>query len=103
MPATMPVSRGYATQRRRSQFTGFLPHARAERYFDRARVLVNTSLHEGVPNTFLQAGARGVPRVGVVDTGAGRRGALLCRIVYRVEAAASGSERLFTDEGHCSL
>jgi len=82
------------------EFTGFLPHARAEPYFDRARVLVNTSLHEGVPNTFLQAWARGVPTVAFVDTGARVRGELLYRIVERVEEAAAEIERLFTDEGH---
>src|SRR5258708_10776686 len=82
------------------EFTGFLAHARAERYFDRARVLVNTSLHEGVPNTFLQAWARGVPTVAFIDTGARLRAEPLYRIVERVEEAAAEIERLFTDEGH---
>jgi glycosyltransferase involved in cell wall biosynthesis len=82
------------------EFTGFLPLARAEPYFDRARVLVNTSLHEGVPNTFLQAWARGVPTVAFVDTGARLRGEPLYRVVERVEEAAAEIERLFTDEGH---
>src|SRR5258706_10852998 len=82
------------------EFTGFLPLPRVEPYFDRARVLVNTSLHEGMPNTFLQAGAGGVPTVVFIDTGARLRGEPLYRVVGGVEEAAAELERLFTDEEH---
>src|SRR5467141_120732 len=82
------------------EFTGFLPLARVEPYFDQARVLVNTSVHEGMPNTFLQAWARGVPTVAFVDTGARLRSEPLYRVVERVDEAAAEIERLFTDEGH---
>jgi glycosyltransferase involved in cell wall biosynthesis len=82
------------------EFTGFLPVARVEPYFDRARVLVNTSVHEGMPNTFLQGWARGVPTVAFVDTGARLRGEPLYRVVERVEEAAGEIERLFSDDAH---
>ena len=51
------------------EFKGFLPLDQVEPWFDRARVLVNTSTYEGMPNTFLQAWARGVPVAATVHVG----------------------------------
>ena len=74
------------------ELTGFLPLAQVEPWFDRARVLVNTSTYEGMPNTFLQAWARGVPTVATVDVGAA-----VSRVVSNVEELAAGVEKAFSD------
>ena len=75
------------------EFTGFLPLAEVEKWFDRARVFVNTSLYEGMPNTFLQAWARGVPTIATVDVGA----PVGCA-VEDVDALAGELERLLRDD-----
>lgn len=73
-------------------FTGFLPLAQVESRFDAARVFVNTSDHEGMPNTFLQAWARGIPTVATVDVGTP-----VHTQVRSVPEAAREIEALFTD------
>ena len=75
------------------QFTGFLPLAQVEPWFDRARVLVCTSVFEGMPNVFLQAWARGVPVVSSVDVGVPMN-----RIFGEVAEAARQIDELFSDE-----
>jgi len=62
-------TRAEAATLRNVEFTGFLPLPEVEPRFDAARLLVNTSDFEGLPNTFLQAWARGVPTLGTVDAG----------------------------------
>jgi len=62
--------RGRAARLPNVEFTGFLPLAEVEPWFDRARLLVSTSVYEGMPNVFLQAWARAVPTVATVDVGA---------------------------------
>jgi len=78
--------------------TGFLPLPQVEPYFDRAAILVNTSTHEGVPNTFLQAWARGIPTIALVDIGARLDGVPVYRVARDAEDMASEIERLFADE-----
>ena len=77
---------------------GFVPFAEAERAFDGARVVLNTSLYEGFPNTFLQAWSRGVPTVGFVDTGSRRAGEAVYDIVADAEQAAAAVDRLMRDD-----
>ena len=77
------------------EFLGFQPLEEVEKWFDRGRILVNTSVYEGMPNTFMQAWARGIPAVATVDVGAG-----LYKPFADVDEGAQELERLFTDELH---
>jgi glycosyltransferase involved in cell wall biosynthesis len=82
------------------EFKGFLPLPEVERCFDRGRVLVNTSVYEGMPNTFLQAWARGIPTVATVDVGATLDGQPLYTKFGNLDEAEAAIERLCSDELH---
>lgn len=47
-------------------FLGALPPVEMESWFKKAKVLINTSIREGLPNSFLQAWMNGVPVVSVL-------------------------------------
>ena len=49
------------------EFKGFLPLEEVEKLFTQTKVFVNTSEHEGFPNTFLQAWRRGIPVLSLLD------------------------------------
>jgi glycosyltransferase involved in cell wall biosynthesis len=79
---------------------GFVPFVDAERAFDGARAVLNTSLYEGFPNTFLQAWARGVPTVGFIDTGSRHAGEPVYDVAADVDDAAARIRRLMTEDPH---
>ena len=81
-----------AAQLANVEFKGFLPLAQVEPWFDRARVLVLSSVYEGMPNVFLQAWARGVPVVSSVDVGVPMN-----RLFGEVDEAVRHVETLFDD------
>ena len=82
------------------EYKGFLAFAEADRYFDGARVLVNTSKYEGFPNTFLQAWSRGVPSLGFVDTGSRQDGEPVYAHASDVDDACAQLQRLMSDDIH---
>jgi glycosyltransferase involved in cell wall biosynthesis len=78
---------------------GFLPFAEADRLFEGARLVINTSTYEGFPNTFLQAWSRGVPVVSFVDTGSRHRGEPVFDVVADMDQAVAAVTRLMEDDG----
>lgn len=92
---TYETARARAASLPNVQFTGFLPIDAVERRFDGARVLINTSAYEGMPNTFLQAWARGVPTLATVDVGTP-----VNRVFHDLDEGAAELERLAGDAQH---
>jgi glycosyltransferase involved in cell wall biosynthesis len=80
------------------QVRGFVPFTEADRLFDGARVVVNTSEFEGFPNTFLQGWARGVPTVAFVDTRSTHEGEPVYDVARDFEHACASIGRLMSDD-----
>ena len=80
------------------EFKGFVPFSEADRYFDGARVVLNTSLYEGFPNTFLQAWSRAIPTLAFVDTGSRLDAEPVYDMVKDVAEAGRKTERLMRDD-----
>ena len=85
------------------EYRGFMPFGEADRLFDGARVVLNTSLYEGFPNTFLQAWSRAVPTMAFVDTGSRRDGEPVYEMVKDVAEASWKLDRLMRDDAAWEL
>ncbi|WP_088284876.1 glycosyltransferase family 4 protein [Ideonella sp. A 288] len=82
------------------QRTGFVPHADVGAQFDGASVLVNTSVAEGFPNTFLQAWSRGVPSLAFFDPEVQVDGAPVSEVAASLDDMVQRLRRLKTDAAH---
>lgn len=80
------------------QVRGFVPFVEADRLFDGARLVVNTSEYEGFPNTFLQAWSRGVPTVAFVDTRSEHEGEPVYDVARDMDHACAAVNRLMSDD-----
>jgi glycosyltransferase involved in cell wall biosynthesis len=81
------------------EMKGFVPFTEAEKLFNGARVVLNTSLYEGFPNTFLQAWSRAIPTVAFIDTGSRtKEGEAVYDMARDAYDAAFKVERLMSDD-----
>lgn len=81
------------------EYRGFVPFEDADRIFDGAALVLNTSTYEGFPNIFLQGWSRGIPAVGFVDTGSRcPEGRPIYDLATDTADAAVKVERLLADE-----
>jgi glycosyltransferase involved in cell wall biosynthesis len=80
------------------RLTGFVPYAEIDRWFNGARILINTSKFEGFPNTFLQAWSRGIPTVSLLDTQSLEDGVPVSALAQGPDDAAEMARRLMTDD-----
>lgn len=79
------------------EFKGYIPFAEVGQYFDGAALSVNTSVSEGLPNTFMQAWIRAVPTVSFVrpESDSGDSGTIACS---DLNALIARVDRLTSDE-----
>lgn len=98
--AYFDLVRAQARQLPNVEFLGFLPLAQVEPWFDHARLVLNTSASEGMPNIFLQAWARGVPTVAFIDVAAHLADGPVYPVAADVDAAVREIEALHTDTDH---
>lgn len=80
------------------KFIGYVPYSEIDRYFDNAKLVVNTSESEGFPNTFLQAWSRGIPTVSFVDCGARENERIIGRLVGNENEMVEEVATLMKDE-----
>lgn len=79
-------------------FHGRVPYHSVGRFYDRARVFVNTSDAEGFPNSYLQSWRRGVPVVAFFDPDSLIRREGLGYAVDSIEEMQRAIEKLLTDD-----
>jgi glycosyltransferase involved in cell wall biosynthesis len=79
-------------------FYGRVPYHHVGDYYDRSKILINTSDTEGFPNSFLQSWRRGIPVISFFDPDGliAREG--LGISTTSIDDMASAADRLITDE-----
>ena len=85
------------------EFLGAVPYHEVNAYFARARVFVNTSDHEGFPNSFLQAWIRGVPVVSFFDPDGLIKSVGLGHVPRNLTEMNEAVESLLSDESSRAL
>lgn len=81
------------------EFKGFVPPDQVDSLFRNAKVFVNTSVHEGFPNTFLQAWSKGVPVATFFDPDGAVQEHQLGATVVTVEEAVAAIDALVGSSG----
>lgn len=74
-----------------------VPYSEVNRFYERAKVFINTSDSEGFPNSFLQAWIRGAPVISFFDPDGVIRRNGLGLAVDSTEKMAEGIQRLVSD------